>query len=211
MWQYTEISLRKINRKPRGKGTCAVCNAIFCHSFSFSLMSGFVSPRPAALIHTSGCTATTYCHDRNTTRAEMAVFIIRSMFGGDTFAFPATPYFTDVPTTHQFYQWIQKMRELGITAGCTASTYCPNDAVTRGQMAVFIIRARLRVAAGETFPFIATPFFTDVGVGHLFFSYIQKMREIGVTAGCTANQYCPETATTRGQMAVFIIRGLLTP
>jgi hypothetical protein len=43
-----------------------------------------------------------------------------------------------------------------------------------------------------------------------FFRYIQKMRELGITSGCTANQYCPESPVTRGQMAPFFIRGFFS-
>jgi hypothetical protein len=54
---------------------------------------------------------------------------------------PATASFTDVPTGHPFFQMIEALKASGITSGCTASTYCPNDPVTRGQMAVFLARA----------------------------------------------------------------------
>jgi hypothetical protein len=53
---------------------------------------------------------------------------------------PAVASFTDVPTTHQFYQDIEAMKEAGVTGGCTATTYCPNGTVTRGEMAAFISR-----------------------------------------------------------------------
>jgi hypothetical protein len=130
---------------------------------------------------------------------------------GDTFDFPATPFFTDVPATHIFFKYVQKMRQLGITAGCGPTSYCPDDPVTRGQMAVFIVRARLGLASTDTFPFQSTPFFTDVPSTNIFFSFIQKMKELGITAGCGPSTYCPDDPNTRGQMAVFIIRGLLTP
>ena len=130
---------------------------------------------------------------------------------GDTFAYPATPFFTDVPATHVYFKYIQKMRELGITAGCTETQYCPDAPVTRGQMAVFIIRGRLGLAAGAGFPFPATPYFTDVPETHPYFSFIQKMRDLAITTGCSATQYCVDQPTTRGQMAVFLIRGFFTP
>jgi hypothetical protein len=156
---------------------------------------------------TSGCSATSYCPDASTTRSQMAVFIIRGMFGGDNFPFRATPYFTDVPATHPHFKWVQKMRELGITSGCSATTYCPDNSVTRGQMAVFLIRSRI----GNEFSISQTPYFTDVPVNYPYFSFIQKMRELGITTGCTATAYCPESPNTRGQMAVFLTRGFLTP
>ncbi len=160
---------------------------------------------------TSGCTATTYCPDGNTTRGEMAVFIVRALLGTDAFDYPAAPYFTDVTAAHPFFKFIQKMKQLGITSGCTASAYCPNDPVTRGQMAVFIVRARLGLTSGQTVPAGIAPYFTDVAGTHPFFSFVQKMKELGITSGCTAATYCPDATTTRGQMGVFIIRGLRTP
>lgn len=160
---------------------------------------------------TAGCNASNYCPDTNTTRGQMAVFIVRALFGGDNFPFNSTPFFTDVPSTHPFFRWIQKMRELGVTSGCTATTYCPDGAVTRGQMAAFIIRARLGLAAGDPLAIPLGPYFSDVTATHPFFTFIQKMRQLAVTSGCTAVNYCPESETSRGQMSVFIVRGLLTP
>jgi hypothetical protein len=99
------------------------------------------------------------------------------------------------------------MRELGITSGCTLTTYCPDNPVTRGQMAAFVIRALL----GNRFESSSTPYFTDVPTTHPFFSFVQKMREWGITSGCAATQYCPDDPTTRGQMAAFLIRAFYTP
>lgn len=160
---------------------------------------------------TSGCTASQYCPDGITTRGQMAVFIIRSVFGGDVFGALTTPQFTDVPATHPYFRHIQKMWELGITTGCTATAYCPDAPVTRGQMAVFVIRAKLRLPPGETFPYFPVPYFGDVEAGHPYFGFVQKMKELGITGGCTASNYCPDQPTTRGQMAVFLIRGFFTP
>lgn len=160
---------------------------------------------------TQGCSPTTYCPDATTTRGQMAVFIIRSVSGGDTFTFTATPYFTDVPTGHPYFKYIQKMRDLGITVGCSATTYCPDDPVTRGQMAVFLIRGRLGITSAQNFPFNPAAFFSDVPTNHPYFSFIQAMRELAITVGCSATTYCPDSPTTRGQMAVFIIRSFFTP
>lgn len=159
---------------------------------------------------TSGCSASSYCPDATTTRGQMAVFIIRSLLGDD-FLYPATPYFSDVPASHTFFKYVQKMRELGITSGCAATSYCPDDPVTRGQMAVFLIRGRLGLSGAQPFPHAPTPYFADVAANHPFFSAIQKMKELGITSGCSAIQYCPDQPTTRGQMAVFLIRAFYTP
>lgn len=54
----------------------------------------------------------------------------------------ATPYFDDVPESHPFFAQIQRMKERGITNGCSANPprFCPDETVTRGQLAAFLIR-----------------------------------------------------------------------
>jgi len=116
--------------------------------------------------YTKGCGTTNdgraaYCPTNNVTRGEMSVFIIRAKMSnvfptslsgapipviapyGDNFGvFQQAPYFTDVPTTHTFYPYIQKMRELRITNGAgSAATYLPDNNITRQEIATFIVRA----------------------------------------------------------------------
>lgn len=157
---------------------------------------------------TDGCAGDPpqFCPNDPIPRGQIAVFLVRGILGTDDFSFPATPFFTDVPATHQFFKWIQKLRELGITTGCAAELYCPDALVTRGQMAVFIIRARF----GSTVPFgfPTSPLFDDVAADHVFFAWIQELRELEITTGCAAAFYCPGDSVTRGQIAVFVMRGL---
>jgi hypothetical protein len=54
---------------------------------------------------------------------------------------PGAATFTDVPTAHPFFQFVEALVTSGITAGCGGGNYCPNDPVTRGQMAVFLSKA----------------------------------------------------------------------
>lgn len=161
---------------------------------------------------TQGCSQNPprYCPGDSVTRGQMAAFLVRGIVG-DTFSYSSTPYFQDVPPTHIFFRYVQKLKELGVTVGCTQVTYCPEDPVTRGQMAAFLVRGRLGIQAGAPFSYLPTPYFTDAPAGALFFEYIQKLRELGITAGCTPTLYCPNDPTTRGQMAVFLIRAFRTP
>ncbi|MCZ2078504.1 MAG: S-layer homology domain-containing protein, partial [Bryobacterales bacterium] len=142
---------------------------------------------------TTGCTTTAYCPNDTTTRGQMAAFIIRSL-AGENFTYTQTPYFTDVPPSNLFFRYIQKMRDLGITNGCSATTlYCPDEPVTRGQMAAFMIRARFGITVGQTFPYpSAIAAFQDVPASSGFFPYVQKMKQLGITSGCTATAYCPD-------------------
>ncbi len=157
---------------------------------------------------TGGCASNPleYCPNSSTTRGEMAVFIITAMFGGKSFSYTTTPYFTDVPSSNIFFKFIQKMKDLGITSGCGANVFCPNDSVTRGEMAAFIIAARY---GNIPFSYPSTPYFGDVPSSNIFFRFVQKMAQMGITSGCGNGNFCPDSSLTRGQMAVFIVTGLL--
>jgi len=147
-----------------------------------------------------------YCPSADMTRDVMAQFIVRSVLGGDPTSYTQTPYFTDVPASYPYFEWIQALRDLGITDGCTATTYCPGATVTRDQMAAFIIRLRYGASTGFAYP--STPYFTDVlSATDIFFNYVQKLAQVGITSGCTTTTYCPNDLTLRGQMAVFLARG----
>jgi hypothetical protein len=76
------------------------------------------------------------------TRYQMAVFLVRVLYG-DTFDYNPTQYFNDVPPSHGAFKYIQKMKDTGITQGCGNGNFCPDNMVTRDQMAVFLGRAFL--------------------------------------------------------------------
>jgi hypothetical protein len=89
---------------------------------------------------TAGCGNGNYCPDAPVTRAEMAVFLLKSKHGTSLVPAPATGVFGDVPTTHWAAAWIERLASEGITSGCGEGNYCPDNAVTRAEMAVFLVR-----------------------------------------------------------------------
>ena len=56
-------------------------------------------------------------------------------------AAPGAATFTDVPTGHPFFRFVEALVSSGITGGCGGGNYCPDSPVTRGQMAVFLATA----------------------------------------------------------------------
>jgi hypothetical protein len=54
---------------------------------------------------------------------------------------PGAATFGDVPTSHPFFQFVEALAASGITGGCGNNNYCPDNPVTRGQMAVFLSKA----------------------------------------------------------------------
>jgi hypothetical protein len=85
---------------------------------------------------TAGCGDRRFCPNRLISRGEMAAFLQRA------FAVPASAenFYTD-DEGNTFEDSINAITAAGIAFGCTATTYCPAAAVTRGQMAAFIHRA----------------------------------------------------------------------
>jgi len=54
---------------------------------------------------------------------------------------PGAATFGDVPASHPFFQFVEALAASGITGGCGNGNYCPDNPVTRGQMAVFLAKA----------------------------------------------------------------------
>jgi hypothetical protein len=159
---------------------------------------------------TAGCAAGNYCPDSSVTRAQMAVFLLKSEHGAGYLPPACTPgYFNDVACPSLFADWIEQLAVEGITAGCGGGNYCPNDPVTRAQMAVFL----LKTEHGSSYlPPACTPgYFNDVACPSQYANWIQQLAVEGVTAGCGGGNYCPNDPNTRAQMAVFLTKtfGLL--
>jgi hypothetical protein len=111
--------------------------------------------------------------------------------------------FPDVPRTHPFYRFVETLLHNGVTGGCGAAGYCPDRAVTRGEMAVFLL-------AAEHGPGFAPPpatggVFSDVPTGHPFAAWIEQLAAEGLTNGCGGGSYCPSQPISRAQVAAFLL------
>lgn len=144
---------------------------------------------------TKGCSPTKFCPDDKVTRGQMAAFLVRGLHLPPT----TTDYFTD-DNASTFENDINALAKSGITKGCTPTKFCPNDNVTRGQMAAFMVR-------GLHLPAATKDYFTDDN-GTTFEDDINRLAESGITKGCTPTTYCPDDDVTRGQMAAFLHRAL---
>jgi predicted outer membrane repeat protein len=121
----------------------------------------------------------------------------------DPFPLIATVFF-DVQPDYWAFQMIEKFSDAGITGGCGGNDYCPDDTVTRAQMAVFLERGM----NGRDYvpPPASGTVFLDVGAGDFAAAFIEQLAEDGVTGGCGNGNYCPNGEVTRAQMAVFLLR-----
>jgi hypothetical protein len=153
---------------------------------------------------TAGCGNDNYCPQSPVTRAQMAVFLERGIHGSNYSPPAATGNtFLDVAATDFAASFIEQFYLDGITGGCGNNNYCPNVAVTRDQMAVFLLRAK---HGSSYMPPAAIGRFDDVPLSHWAVHWIEQLAEEGITSGCDSNNYCPDTVVTRDQMAVFLVR-----
>jgi hypothetical protein len=91
---------------------------------------------------TLGCGSGNYCPSDPVLREQMAAFLIRASGEFDP-PTPPTQRFFDVPPSNGFYDFIDRLAELQITQGCSQvkALFCPTSAVSRAQMAAFLVRA----------------------------------------------------------------------
>ncbi len=177
---------------------------------------------------TAGCDATHYCPAQTVNRGAMAIFIAKGIAGGG----PNVPIsgqvsgidyncvagaagasvFTDVKPTDSFCKHVHYIAAQNVTAGCTASTYCPNGTVTRDAMASFIAKAIVAPNGGNAIPKVYGPdpvtgfsyncntfgtqiHFSDVPATNPFCKHIHYLWARGIVAGVSPTTYAPTTGS----------------
>jgi hypothetical protein len=90
----------------------------------------------------------------------------------------------------------------GITSGCGEWKFCPDDPVTRGEMAAFLTRALGLDASPAQFADATHSVFSDD---------IGAIADADITRGCGPDIFCPSEPVTRGQMASLLARALHLP
>jgi hypothetical protein len=161
---------------------------------------------------TAGCGPRLYCPDASTTRAQMAVFLLKADLGSSYTPPPCTgSVFTDVPCQGDpFDPWIEDLASRGITGGCGGGNYCPTASVTRAQMSAFLLKTDQ--GPGYTPPACTGTVFLDVPCqGGLFDPWIEDLSARGITGGCGGGNYCPLAPVTRAQMAIFLTKTFNIP
>jgi hypothetical protein len=140
-----------------------------------------------------------YCPGEDATRAAMATMIARALDLPEA----TEDYFVDDDgSPHEAN--INALAAAGITLGChTPASYCPDDSLTRAQMASFFVRA-LDLAIPDA------DYFVDDG-NSVHEENINALAQAEITLGCNppiGDEFCGSTALSRGHIAAFIRRAL---
>jgi hypothetical protein len=149
--------------------------------------------RLAAAGVTKGCGGDRFCPDAPVTREQFASFMVRAM------GLPSAPErFSDVGSANPHRYDIGGLAAAGITKGCGGDVFCPDRAVTRAQMASFLVRALDLPPAPEGF--------SDVRASNVHRQDVGALAASGITKGCGGDNFCPDRPITRAEMASFLVR-----
>ena len=146
------------------------------------------------------CSGGGFCPDDPIDRRTMAVWVVRILDGRNP-APVRVSRFDDVDRADWRTRFIERMADLGVTTGCGDGTrFCPEGTVTRAQMAVFLSRA-------YSLPDGPDPGFSDVPTGAWYAGDVARLAASNITAGCgDGTDFCPDSDTSRAQMATFLHR-----
>src|SRR5205085_419100 len=137
----------------------------------------------------------------------------------ESFTPPSTPYFDDVPASHPRFRYVQQLKFLGVTTGCSPTLFCPDDPILNYQAAIFAVRGRQIADTSSNYygtvsigspndnivcgrDFQCYPYFpTDMPSSDWRFPFVQKAREYSGTMiqspECGGTSFCPDATTSR--------------
>ena len=141
-----------------------------------------------------------FCPGAAIDRKTMAVWTVRVLDGKDPEPVTETG-FNDVSSWSFHAPFVERMADLKVTTGCGDDKFCPDNNVTRAQMAVFLSRA-LKLPDGPDAGF------SDVAADAWYAVEVDKLAQSRITQGCGDGKFCPDDDVTRAQMAVFLARAV---
>ena len=157
---------------------------------------------------TKGCATNplAFCPTGTVSRAEMAAFIERAKRGGSFTGTASGSPFTDVPAGYWAGGWIEQLYADGITAGCATGPlrFCPDNRVSRAEMAIFLMRARYGSAYNPGTA--AGTVFSDVAKTYWAAAWIERAYQYTVMPACASSplRFCPDALVTRAEMATLL-------
>lgn len=149
---------------------------------------------------TSGISDTLFAPAKTCTRAQVVTFLWRA--AGSPEPTKTENPFTDVKRDAYYYKAVLWALEKGITSGTSATTFAPENVVSRAQVVTFQWRMADSAKAN------GTNNFTDVPADSYYKDAVQWAAEKGITSGTSATTFAPNAGCTRGQIVTFLYRQL---
>lgn len=148
--------------------------------------------------------------ERSVTRAETAKHLLQTIKGTDFYP-PKPKHIFDDMKYKDNEEWAEEFYNKGIAAGCSQKPlkFCPDDFVTRAEMAVFILKA---IHEGESYspPYDPEqkPIFADLQADNWKRKWAEALYKEKLTSGCATKplRFCPDDKVKRSEMAVFLLK-----
>jgi hypothetical protein len=167
---------------------------LFCRG----VISGYTTSPP--------CDGTTPCFKpyNNTTRGQLTKIVVLA----ENWAIDTTggPHFSDVPTNHTFYQFVETAFNHEIINGYSDGTFRPGNDVTRGQLAKIVV-----LAEGWTQVCPQQNTFSDVPRENTFYCFVETAVQHGIVNGYTDGTFRPNNSATRGQISKIVHLAVTEP
>ena len=184
---------------------------------------------------TAGCGPRTFCPDANLDRAQIGIFVARTIAHGeenlpDSGVVGDAAYacvdgghslFVDVEPTDSYCRHVHYLASQNVDDGCAEGKYCPDDIVSRLDMASFVARGLVapqgKDGVPETYADSATGLsyscstaspnlhFTDTPETGPYCNAAHYLWARGFVGGCAPTSFCPSEAVARAPMAKFLV------
>lgn len=115
---------------------------------------------------------------------------------------PSGASFLDT-TSHSLKTFVEWVHDHELIAPCGLDQFCPDQPITRADVAVALVRRGHGVGFVPSGP---AGTFKDVSIGDWRSRWIEQLALDGITGGCGTGIFCPQSAVSRAQAAVFILR-----
>ncbi|HEX8599846.1 MAG TPA: S-layer homology domain-containing protein [Chloroflexia bacterium] len=147
----------------------------------------------------SGYRDGTFRPQNPTTRAQLVKMVV--LLEGVALLSPAVPTFTDMPSSHAFYRYVETAASLGLIGGYEDGSFKPDAHVSRAQVAKIVVKAR----GWDLLLPAATASLCDVPASHWAYSYIQVAIAHGIFTGYGDGCFRPDDFATRAQLAKVLV------
>lgn len=162
----------------------------------------------------NGSDSTHFSPGGTATRGQFAKVVVLA-FGIIPYT-PASPDFSDVPSSYFAYQYIESGYAFGLLGGYDPSTcaaagvpypcYRPNLAITRAQLTKLVVSA-----AGYDLINPDTPTFSDVPRTNVFYQFVETAHQHGVVNGFSGGVFHPNSNIRRDEMCQIVYKGVNNP
>lgn len=147
---------------------------------------------------TLGCGEDLYCPAEEVNRGQFASLLARAL--PDLIPDNARDFFSDDDASvHEGA--INRLASAAVVAGCGPDRFCPEDPLTRGQIATLLARALPSLASAPS-----DHFSDDDGSTHEI--AINTLAHRGIVTGCGPDRFCPGDPVRRDLMAALLARAL---